>query len=153
MPRAAAPKLETTIMGILFKACIAFDDDTSDSEPRFSHDPGIWSLCEDYGLSSCGEREFFAALGYDPENRFMEPLVTLRGFPEFVASASELRGWMEGEDYVGWLSAAELFTAIAHAGLLESHLRRSVRIFLGAVRYLSSEFGEERVRVIFAFIP
>ncbi|HUT88895.1 MAG TPA: hypothetical protein VMY37_05340 [Thermoguttaceae bacterium] len=140
-------------MGILFEACIAFDDDTPDGDPPFSHNPGIWIMREDYALSSCGEMGFFAALGYDPENRFTEPMVTLRGFPEFVAQASELRQWMGLEDYVGWLSAAELFSAISHAAILESDLVRSVRVFLGAVRYLSSEFGEERVRVIFTFLP
>ncbi len=140
-------------MGIIFDAFIAFDDDTPAGKEPFSHDPGVWSLTGDYGLALCGDRRLFAALGYPSVEDYPAPLIPLRGLCQTMALPTDIRFFLEGEDYVGWLNVSELFEAIRHASIEEEKLCRPIRVFLGAVRYLESVFGEERVRVIFAFIP
>lgn len=143
-------------MGVTFTAYLACDDNSSADEPPFTNDPSVWSLTSDFGLSACGEYGFFAALGYRDSRHpgFSDPLVPLRKVPVFQSGRTyyEMDLWVE-DDYVGWLSAKEVFASLEHHSIVEEELVRSVRVLLGTIRYLSSVYGEERVRLIFEFCP
>ena len=140
-------------MPLLFEAYIAFDDDTPEDHPPFTHEQSVWSMAYDYGLNASGERGFYAALGFDPKKEYPAPLHPLRGVPEFIRRSSPIRQHLELEDdYAGWLDGREFFAALRHARIDEIQLGRPVRVFLGAVRYLVSIYGERRVRVVFTFV-
>ncbi|REK10794.1 MAG: hypothetical protein DWQ37_15235 [Planctomycetota bacterium] len=146
-------------MHVTFVAYLAFDDNTPAHLPPFTHDPCVWSLVEDYGLSCCFDPAFFAALGYPwaelghtTDEDFGEPLVPLRGAPTFLGEVSEARELLDTEEYVGWLSADELVAAINHASIDETTLARPFQVLLGAIRYLASVYGENRVRLLFLFL-
>lgn len=143
-------------MALDIKVFIAIDDNTPVGHAPFLNDPGVWSLEEDVALTWCGDSMFFAALGYDGSQQDSEtskPLFPLRGKPTFLPENSPARRWIELEDYVGWLDGTELFAALRHQSIVEDDLTRPVRVLLGVVRYLCSVYGDERIRIVFVFIP
>ncbi len=139
-------------MSINFVTYIAFDDDTPADLPVFSHKPCIWSFSDDDSLVTCGQRQLFAALGYDPDNAYPTPLYKLRGIPNFVYHSSYVYRYIEDEENVGWLDVNEFESALLHSSIDRTQLKKSVQRLLHTMDYLSGIFGKERVRILFVFI-
>ncbi|QDT44053.1 hypothetical protein Pan241w_41580 [Gimesia alba] len=140
-------------MSIGFETYIAFDDNTPEDLPVFSHSPSIWAFSDDYSLVNCGERRLYAALGFDPDNSFPAPLFQLRGVSDFIDSLCYASQHIEDQENVGWLDANEFECSLQHASIDKCQLQKPVQRLIHIIDYLSNIFGKERVRIVFVFIP
>ena len=140
-------------MSIGFETYIAFDDNTPEDLPVFSHRPCIWAFSDDDSLVICDERRLYASLGFDPENNFPAPLFKLRGVPDFISSLCYARQNIEGEENVGWLDANEFESSLQHASIDQYKLKKPVQRLIHVIDYLSNIYSKERVRIVFVFVP
>lgn len=57
----------------------------------------------------------------------------------------------EGLHTPGWLTLSELDAALQHEGLAPDDLQVEYRAMLAALRVLASEYGPDKVRIVFCF--
>lgn len=129
---------------------IQYDDDSPPDARAFAHDPSTWDLGADYFLSAGIDLWFrIQVLGWTGSQAVANSPAT-RGIPATFGLSAIHR--IADEPISGWISGSELKTYLKGAPKKLEDASRATALLFDLVFLLSERFGDDRVRLVFAFI-
>jgi len=131
------------------KVVLEIDDNTPADLPPFTNDVSMWSFAGDLNLATRTGAEVFRKMHEAADSsRF-------RGYPERAAAETiKLFDSFVDAAEVTWLTAAELGTERPWLprDYPEDDVHRTLKALFGTVDAVASQFGLDRVRLVFAFV-
>ena len=139
----------TTRMPPTPKVVLEIDDNTPADLPPFTHDVSMWSFDDDLNLATRTGAEVFRKMHEAADSsRF-------RGYPERAARGTvELFDSFVDASEVTWLTVAELGRERSWLprDFPDHSVVRTLHALFGAIDAVATQFGPDRVRLVFAFV-